>query len=191
KALGEQCDTMASTEECAGICIGITGGKSMCTSPCVMGGSAVESFDCGGPDKGVCLYSPSGTGVGDLGFCAESCTVHDQCQAPSFLCFNIGLPDNGVCLDTDACNTDADCDFLDAVCLETSLGKLCGSPAFDLGTLEPGMGGAGGSGGSMGGAGGAMGGAGGAMGGAGGAMGGAGGAMGGAGGAMGGAAGAP
>lgn len=163
KALGEKCDTEATTEECAGTCIGITGGKSMCTSPCVMAGEILDTFDCGGVDKGVCLYSPSGTGAGDLGFCAESCTQHDTCQTPTFMCFNIGLPDNGVCLDTDACNTDADCDFLDATCVETNLGKFCASAQYPLGTLEPGTGGTGGTGGTMSGSGGSMSGAGGAM----------------------------
>jgi hypothetical protein len=137
KAIGEVCDPMAMVEECAGSCIGIQGGKAMCTSPCVMAGEIETSFDCGGVDKGICLYSPSGTGAGDLGFCAESCTVQDQCQTPNFFCFNINVMSNGVCLDTKKCDTNTDCDFLDGECTETTLGKFCLSPGYPLGKLDP------------------------------------------------------
>jgi hypothetical protein len=158
KGLGEKCDTMAMMTDCAGTCIGITGGKSMCTSPCAMGGSATDTFDCGGPDKGVCLYSPSGTGVGDVGFCAQSCTIQDQCQLPDFACFNINLPNNGVCLDTKACAKDADCAMEpNGACIDTNLGKRCMSVDYPLGSLEPGMGGGGAGGSGTGGAGGATG----------------------------------
>ncbi len=134
----------------------------------------LDTFDCGGPDKGVCLYSPSGTGVGDVGYCAQSCTAQDLCQLPNFACFNINLPDNGVCLDTTSCTKDGDCmNFPNATCIDTNIGKRCMSADYPLGTLEPG-GGGGGAGGATGGAGG-MGGVGGATGGTGGVTGGSGG----------------
>lgn len=173
KALGEACDPMAAMTDCAGSCIGITGGKSMCTSPCAMGGAVETSYECGGADKGVCLYSPSGTGVGDLGFCAETCQAHDQCQYPAFFCFDLGLAnvglDYGICIDSKACTTNADCDFLNGTCIETTVGKYCMSDLYPLGTLEPmGMGGGGAGGGGAGGGGGGMGGGGAGGGGAGG-----------------------
>jgi hypothetical protein len=184
KALGEDCNPDAEAPECAGIClsIGPDGGpfKNMCTSPCVMAGAFPDTYDCGGPDKGLCVYS-SGHGAGDHGYCAELCTAQYQCNYPSFFCFDLGLPDNGVCVDSTPCETAADCGrFMAEDCVPTTAGKFCMSTTYPLGPLQPT--GTGGEGGAVGGAGGATGGAGGAAGGAGGA----GGSMGGAGGAMGG-----
>lgn len=180
KALGEQCDPEAMEPECAGTCITIGSGdptmdKYMCTSPCVMAGIVEGSDDCGGLEKGICIYSPSGTGVGDTAFCAESCTAQEDCQYPNFFCNNINVQTTGVCLDAEPCTSDAQCTFTDAECIETTLGKFCMSPSYPLGGLTPtGMGGAGGTGGAGGAGGGGMGGTGGA-GGAGGGMGGTGG----------------
>jgi len=175
KALGEKCDTEAMMTDCAGICIGITGGKSMCTSPCGMAGAVLESLDCGGVGVGFCLYSVAGTGVGDMGYCAQSCTAQDGCQLPDFACFNLGLPDNGICLDTEACSTDADCGNYPqgSACVDTTVGKRCMSPEYPLGSIDPGTGGGGAGGGGAGGGG--AGGVGGAAGGMGGATGGTGG----------------
>jgi hypothetical protein len=135
KALGDKCDPMAMVDECAGVCIALVGDKTMCSSRCVMGGVVPNSFECGGTDQGVCIYSPAGTGLGDVAFCAQSCTQQDQCQVPDFFCFNVDLPDNGLCIYSDPCVSDADCAFLDAICVQTSLGQFCMSPQYPLGNL--------------------------------------------------------
>jgi hypothetical protein len=109
----------------------------MCTSPCTLGGEVPTEFECGGTAAGICLYAPVNTGVGDLAYCAQSCAQQDQCQTPDFFCFNIGLPDNGVCLDAMPCTMDEDCDFFDATCVETKLGSYCMSDIYPLGTLSP------------------------------------------------------
>lgn len=134
--LGAACDPQAMTPTCAGICIGITGGKSMCTSPCTMGGEVPNPLECGG--DGICIYSPAGTGVGDLGYCAQSCTQQDQCQTPSFFCFDVGVAGAGLCLDSDTCSTDADCaNYPNGSCVATTLGKYCMSAVYPLGALQP------------------------------------------------------
>lgn len=135
KAMGEKCDPTGMPDECAGVCLQLAGDKTMCSSPCVMGGEVSDPFECGGPEQGVCVYSPAGSGVGDLGYCARACTAQDQCQAPDFSCFDLGLPESGSCLDTTPCTTDMDCNFLDGQCIETSLGKFCMSPKYPLGSL--------------------------------------------------------
>jgi hypothetical protein len=180
KALGETCDPMAADPGCAGVCITIGNGdasknKYMCTSPCVMGGVVEGSDDCGGIEKGICIYSPQGTGVGDSAFCAESCKTQEACQTPNFWCYNINVQATGVCLDATPCTKDSECTFTDAECIATKLGKFCMSPSYPLGSLAPdGTGGAGGGTGGAGGGTGGMGGAGGSggAGGAGGAGGG-------------------
>jgi hypothetical protein len=154
KALGEKCDPKAMMTDCAGTCIGITGGNAECTSPCVMGGAIDDTTtDCGGLDKGVCIYSPKGTGVGDLAFCTKSCKKQDDCQTPGFFCFNLNIPSNGACLDSVACMSDADCANLpNGGCVNTNIGKYCMSSKYPLGSLEPvasGSSGAGGAGGGM------------------------------------------
>ncbi len=135
-ALGSKCDPQAMTNTCAGFCVGISGGASMCTSPCAMGGEVPNPDECGG--AGVCIYSPSGTGVGDLGYCAQTCEKQDQCQTPTFFCFDIGLPTAGACLASSACQTDSDCQNLpNATCSATNLGSFCLSPTYPLGALAP------------------------------------------------------
>jgi hypothetical protein len=133
--LGAKCDPQAMTDERAGVCIAITGGLSMCSSPCVLGGEVPNPLECFGPLNGVCLYSPAGSGAGDGGFCAQACTQQDQCQVPGFFCFGIGLDTAGACLNSTPCASDADCNFLDGACIERTLGKYCMSPEYPLGNL--------------------------------------------------------
>ena len=163
KAIGEKCDPEAATPECAGTCLPIGTSDpdvvaTMCSSPCAIGGIVEGGNDCGGLDKGVCIFSYTGTGVGDNAFCGQSCTSQDDCQVPAFFCFNINAS-VGVCLPGDACTSSGQCDFNDAECIETKLGSFCMSPSYPLGTLEPEpTGGAGGTGGGGGMGGGGMGG---------------------------------
>jgi hypothetical protein len=135
KPLGAKCEVTPMGTDCAGLCIEIANDKSLCTTPCSMAGPLPDPFECGGPERGICLYSPSGTGLGDLGYCAQSCTAQDQCQTPDFFCLDIGLRSSGICLDSLPCTSNADCTFLDGECIETTLGKFCMSPDYPLGNL--------------------------------------------------------
>ncbi len=139
KALGAKCDPEAMVPECGGVCISFPGlePKTMCTSPCTLGGEVPTDFECGGTAAGICLYALANSGVGDLAYCAQSCAQQDQCQAPDFFCFNINLPDNGVCLEAMPCKTDDDCESFDDTCVETKLGSYCMSEIYPLGTLAP------------------------------------------------------
>jgi hypothetical protein len=139
KPLGAKCDPDAMVPECGGLCVELPGMelKTMCTNACVLGGEIPNEFECGGAAAGICIYAPQGLGVGDMAYCAQSCGQQDQCQTPDFFCFDIGLPDNGVCLETMPCKTDDDCQSFDAACIETTLGSYCMSESYPLGTLTP------------------------------------------------------
>jgi hypothetical protein len=138
---GAKCDPKAATPECAGTCLSITGGATMCASPCGLGGDFTDLAavaDCGGVDKGVCAYSPTGNGAGDFGYCAQACSAHDDCQNPSFWCASLGLPDNGFCLTADPCpNGQAQCMGTDK-CTDTKYGPFCLDTTYKLGTAAPG-----------------------------------------------------
>ncbi len=136
--LGAACDPDAMVTSCQGICIQITGGKTMCTQTCTMGGEVPNEAECGGSQSGICIYSPSGTGVGDMGFCAQACAQQDACQTPDFFCFDVGQAESGVCLDSSPCLSDADCqNFPQGACVMTNLGPFCMSGKYPLGTLMP------------------------------------------------------
>ena len=139
KPLGEGCDPDGAGTECAGVCIPIATGDGvvvgLCSSPCAMGGDVYDAFECGGPGYGICLYSPAGSGVGDLGYCTEVCGEQDHCAAPDFFCFNVGLPEYGVCIISNPCLSDADCEFPGSACVDTPLGQYCMSPEYPLGNL--------------------------------------------------------
>lgn len=162
---GEPCDQMSDPPDCAGICVSFTNGPTMCSNWCVLGGEDL-STECGGLEKGICVFSPAGHELGDSAFCTESCTKQDDCQNPAFWCFPVGgitgsaVP-NGFCFGADDClNGQADCTSPNE-CTDTIYGPKCIDPTFPLGGAGTGGGGTGGGG--VGGAGGAgVGGAGGA-----------------------------
>jgi len=137
---GAQCDPMATTTECAGICISFSGGVTSCSSPCVLGGDFTDLTavtDCGGLDKGVCAYSPAGNGAGDYGYCAAACQTHGDCQNPSFWCSSVGLPSNGYCFGSKACpGGQANCQSPN-ICTNTQYGPYCLNPQYPLGTAAP------------------------------------------------------
>jgi len=139
---GAKCDATATTPQCAGICVGFGDGVTMCSSPCPLGGEIpadlTEVTDCGGLDKGVCAYSPSGNGAGDYGFCAPACKTQGDCQIPAFWCNSVGLPDNGYCFGTTACGTGLPLCKAPDVCTDTKEGKFCLDPKYPLGTAAPG-----------------------------------------------------
>ena len=164
KGLGQTCDPAAMTPECSAICIPDPSGKGLCTAQCVRGG---DMDDCGGLDKGACLFTPNkpaDVGAGDIGFCTAACTAQEDCANPMMWCAHLnGLPpEYGYCVPgLPSCNTQADCDAKIATkelppgfqCIDTPSGKVCLDPSIPVTHGGGGGGGAGGSGG-MGGAGG-------------------------------------
>ena len=140
--LGEKCDPKAATPQCAGTCFNFSSGETMCSSPCVLGGEIDINdltlvTDCGGLDKGICAYSPTGNGAGDFGICAEACKLHSDCQNPSFWCNDVGLPENGYCFGTTPCpKGQSDCTAPDK-CLDTKYGPFCLDATVPLGDAAP------------------------------------------------------
>lgn len=139
KKLGSGCDPNAVQDECGnGFCqivngMGMTG---MCSGRCTLGGD-IQYGDCGGLSNGLCVFIPSGNGVGDLGFCAGSCMAQDECAAPDTFCLKLSSL-GGYCLPTSACpNGQADCNFPGTMCTQTKVGAFCIDPTFPLGTLAP------------------------------------------------------
>jgi hypothetical protein len=140
--LGAKCDQGASPPQCAGTCVSFGAGVTMCSSPCVLGGEIDLNdtslvTDCGGLDKGICIYSTSeDSGAGDLGICAGACKAHDDCQNPSFWCRNVGLPDNGYCVNATACPNGTGCTGT-SKCTDTKYGKFCLDKTYPLGDAAP------------------------------------------------------
>jgi hypothetical protein len=138
--MGDQCDPMASTPECAGVCVSFGGGTTSCSSPCVLGGDFSDPTavaDCGGLDKGLCAFAVSGNGAGDYAYCAEACKTQDSCQNPSFWCADVGLPDSGYCFGASACpNGQFDCTNPNT-CTQTKYGPFCLDAKYPLGTAVP------------------------------------------------------
>jgi hypothetical protein len=126
---GDDCDPMMSA--CAGQCISFAGGLTACSTRCVLGGELVAD-DCGGLDQGLCAFLPSGNGAGDVGFCAEACTAHSDCQNPGFWCYDFGGGNNGYCFGADPCpNGQIDCGG-GLTCTNTPYGPFCIDPTFPL-----------------------------------------------------------
>jgi hypothetical protein len=82
KAIGEPC---AGNGECAGLyCVGLAGGESFCSAPCVLG----QRLGCGDGSSGArtagCFLPQvqgflSSEGIGDVGFCVELCAEDADC----------------------------------------------------------------------------------------------------------------
>jgi len=184
--------TPEDEDNCQGFCMSFVDENQqptaqMCSARCSLGGDLATSQNCGGVQKGICVFrsgTSSTTGEnGDFGFCTGACDSHDKCAyLDGLLCFDVGLLDQlgvGYCFGSTECPQGTECEA-DEICVQTKAGPRCveddplntGTPLIPLGEAGLGTGGAGGSGGAAaGGAGGA------AAGGAGGAaMGGAGGA---------------
>ena len=57
---------------------------------------------------------------------------------PYLACTDIGLPDNGLCLLSVSCSSDADCSHRPGTtCTETKDGPYCLSGAYPLGSFAP------------------------------------------------------
>lgn len=182
KPLGSKCvpddeNTMEDENECAGICLTFVNEQNepdarMCSAYCSRGGSLMTTQNCGGPEKGICVFGPSindtPSANGDIGFCSGACDKHDVCNHEGGLfCFDIGLLDalgKGYCFGATDCPNGTECD-VDELCTQTKYGPVCleADPNNPTSTLIP-LGeaavnsGSGGAGGAMGtgGAGGTM-----------------------------------
>ncbi len=147
-ASGSKCDPMAMTPECAGICVNFSGGTTTCSSPCALGGDITDPTavsDCGGLEKGLCVYSPTGNGAGDFGFCAPGCSLQSDCQNTDFWCFGVGgltgsAVDNGFCFGATPCPAgQGDCKSMNpkVLCSDTKYGPFCVDTTFPLGGAAP------------------------------------------------------
>ncbi len=123
---------------CAGQCVSVSGavdGKvNVCSSVCVLGGD-LESGDCGGKPW-HCVYAPFGKSAGNGGYCAAGCQTHGDCGPNNFTCNDLGIESEGLCLASKACESDDQCDA-GSKCLDTNVGKYCGSDKYALGTRAP------------------------------------------------------
>lgn len=138
---GAPCDPKTP---CAGVCIGFAtpSTPSMCSQPCVLGGSAAQTDDCGGLGQGLCAFHPSTSGAGDTGFCTPACTSQQDCSIPGFGCFSVPSvteqQGKGYCFAATPCAASDAGDTGDAgdggdagcVCTQTASGPLCLDPAF-------------------------------------------------------------
>ncbi len=133
--LGAACTPNTAPSECAGLCIQLATGETMCSSPCVLGGDLLATSDCGGPSEGVCTVRHKSSGSGDQGFCAPSCSAHADCQVPSFWCFSLPgvteMTQRGYCFVATPCPNGQD-DCVDAdnnptgyACTATPEGAYC------------------------------------------------------------------
>ena len=129
KPLGAACNADAKVDECAGFCQKFTGSSSsVCSSPCVLGDSdLLNTNDCGGLDKGLCVFRPTGYGSGDFGRCTLACTEHDQCANPNWWCSGNNFALNGYCFTTPDCKTTTDCAMSgpEHACIKTKFGSKC------------------------------------------------------------------
>jgi len=129
KPMGATCNPDTSPSECAGFCQKFTGtDASVCSSPCVLGDSDLANTnDCGGLDKGLCVFRPTGYGAGDFGRCTPACTGHDQCSNPSWWCNGNNFAPNGYCFTTTDCKVTADCapSGPEYGCIATKFGGKC------------------------------------------------------------------
>jgi hypothetical protein len=136
--------TMADENLCAGPCVDLGGGNSVCSQHCGLGGD-VGDHDCGGIDQGLCSFRPGSAGLGDGGFCTIACQAHDDCAfSENLFCDHIGAIDDGHCFPATACPNGNECDA-DELCTDTQVGMVClqedpvtaGMLRFPLGAAAP------------------------------------------------------
>lgn len=132
KPIGAAC---TADDECAGHCVDV-GPVKMCTQACVLGGD-VSANDCNGHPHACIFPYTEDEGAGDVGVCTSICSKHDDCLAPTFACANVGGDLPGVCVGTTICTSNADCTRAGDTCLTTTVGNICGSSSYPLGSLAP------------------------------------------------------
>jgi hypothetical protein len=165
---GEPCtpDDEATPEDedpCAGTCLPLFDDEQepvggVCSGPCTLGGDA--SHECGGVEAGLCaIQSSFDAALGDVGYCAESCTFHGMCDVDGGLfCFDLGHwsdSSQAYCLSARACPIGTECDDGE-VCTQAGMRSVCLDGDGAGGLLIPldgeaGSGGVGGGGGGGGG----------------------------------------
>jgi len=122
--MGASCD--AKLDECAGSCLSFEGAQAVCTSRCVLG-APIDSRDCGGLGKGLCVIRPDPNGSGDYGYCTAACTAHDQCAKPDWWCFGNDYPNvsNGFCFAATKCPNGDECSSDELCMVVGSHGPVC------------------------------------------------------------------
>ncbi len=156
---GSICDPNANPSQCAGECLTIgLGGDAgatldVCSQVCVFGGNIATTPNCGGDANGLCVYTATGEGAGDDGFCTSACTSQSDCAIPNLFCFPItnltgtgtGETNNGWCLTPTPCpNGVSDCaNNLGPSCVQTADGPFCLSTKYPLPVADGGTDGGG------------------------------------------------
>jgi hypothetical protein len=138
-AFGSECIKDLPPPECEGHCIGVGGVTTICSQSCPIGGEIhADSTKCAGLSRAACLTRVSGIGAGDHGWCTPTCKQQDDCRNPDFFCYDWGLPDGyGACRAREPCETDANCVWAGATCVDTIHGLFCMSAIYPLGSIAP------------------------------------------------------
>lgn len=92
KAVGSACDVNATTDECAGMCIGDSAGTfSLCSGYCTFGVQGGCGWNGVGPAQAGCMFVPryvQDLGAGDVGYCGQLCDCNDDCLNPTAKCLS-------------------------------------------------------------------------------------------------------
>ena len=89
-AIGDPCT--ASSDCTFGLCRDLGGGASACSASCVIGSPSSCGYGASATERDADCVLPfewsGGTsfGVGDIGLCAETCSVSSDCKQPGFVC---------------------------------------------------------------------------------------------------------
>jgi hypothetical protein len=143
-AKGQPCDPDAGAQ-CAGFCLDIGNGASVCSQGCELGTDPAHANDpfswtaCGGLANGLCaFFDPNVAGAGDYAYCTGACSKQSDCDNPATFCLAIpGLTGkngitNGWCMGAAPCpNGQGDCPANSGLtCTQTAYGPLCLSSQF-------------------------------------------------------------
>jgi hypothetical protein len=85
--IGAACDPEASAVSCAGGCIDHGAGYSECSGVCSYGTAGCGETGASLPLDTFCFLDPTtGSGAGDLGYCAKLCDCDDDCGRDDAVC---------------------------------------------------------------------------------------------------------
>lgn len=89
-AIGAPC---TGPSDCTGsVCRALEGGANACSATCVVGSPSNCGFGASAPERDAACVLPfeweggSNFGFGNIGLCAELCTVNSDCTQPGFVC---------------------------------------------------------------------------------------------------------
>lgn len=92
--VGTDCDPTASTDPCAGFCIGFQGqpaDQGTCTAFCSgsaigIPGSCGSNPQQGSPQDAACLFQATFSGGGSVGICSQLCDCDSDCLGSNMVC---------------------------------------------------------------------------------------------------------